>query len=206
MKINKILTYKKFLILLILIPFLFGGPVVEAEKAPEQETKVEAKPLDNRAKILQAYLAKHNSPLQYQSQDFIDAADQYNLDWRLVASIAGTESTFGKFIPGGYNAWGWGVYGTQAIYFDSWRDGIFTVSEGLRKNYLNKGLNDPYAINKVYAASPTWGSHVSFFLNEIAKFQKDYETNTTLSYTNKFLAPVAGTSANLAFKLTSIDN
>lgn len=203
---NKILSFKRFLILLVLIPFLFGGPAVLAEQTTEHEVQLESKSMDNRAKILQAYLSKHNSPMQYQSQDFIDAADQYDLDWKLVAAIAGTESTFGKHIPGGYNAWGWGIYGTQAIYFDSWRDGIFTVSEGLRKNYLNKGLNDPYAMNRVYAASPTWGAHVSFFLAEMEEFQKVYESKPALNPANNLLAPTAGTSANLAFKFISIDN
>ena len=200
------LSYKKFLVLLILIPFLTGGPAVLAEQTPKVETKIESKPLDRRAKILQAYLAKYNSPLKNQAQDFVDAADQYNLDWKLVAAISGTESTFGKFIPGGYNAWGWGVYGTQAIYFDSWKDGIFTVSEGLRKNYLNKGLNNPYAINKIYAASPTWGNHVSFFLNDMEKFQKQYEAKSTLNPSVNLMPSTAGSSANLAFKFISIDN
>lgn len=195
---ERIFSYRKLLIVLILIPFLTGESAVLAEQTIEPEPerqRVESKPLDNRAKILQTYLSKFNSPLQYQAQDFIDAADQYNLDWKLVAAIAGTESTFGKFTPGGYNAWGWGVYGTQAIYFDSWREGIFTVSEGLRKNYLNKGLNDPYAINRAYAASPAWGSHVSFFLNDMEKFQRNYEAKSALNST-----------ADLAFKFIPIDN
>ncbi|MDO8570527.1 MAG: hypothetical protein Q7R97_02995 [Candidatus Daviesbacteria bacterium] len=200
-----------FIVILLLIILQTRTTAYAAEKAAGASAvlaSIQAEKLpDNRAQNLKKILTSYNSPMADNADDFVRIADKYNLDWKLVAAIAGVESYFGQHVPyNSYNAWGWGVYGTQAIYFDSWRDGIFTVSEGLRKNYLNKGLNDPYAINKVYAASPTWGSHVSFFLNEIAKFQKDYETNTTLSYTNKFLAPVAGTSANLAFKLTSIDN
>lgn len=137
--------------------------------------QVESKKLDNRAKILSEYLAQFNSPLQNHAQDFIEAADTYNLDWKMVASIAGVESTFGKHIPGGYNAWGWGVYGTQAIYFNSWRDGIFTVSKGLRENYLNKGLTDPYSINRIYAASPSWGKNVSYFMQDLEKFASDFK-------------------------------
>lgn len=130
--------------------------------------------MDERAKILQEYLFRYNSPLRNHTQDFVEAADLYSLDWKLVAAISGVESTFGKAIPGGYNAWGWGVYGTQAIYFKSWRDGIYTVSAGLRQNYLDKGLTNPYEINRIYAASPTWGSHVSYFLQDIENFEKDY--------------------------------
>ena len=164
----------------ILLTFLLLSPIVkaEAENVIENNTsseQIQAKKLDNRAVILTKYLAKYNSPLQYHAQDFIDAAKTYDLDWKMVVSIAGVESTFGKHIPGGYNGWGWGVYGTQAIYFESWKDGIYTVSKGLREGYLNKGLTDPYSINRVYAASPTWGKNVTYFMNDLEKFAKEFE-------------------------------
>lgn len=199
---------KKIAILILLIPFIFQGPVLAKEEEPiTQSENIESKEIDKRTMILQAYLAKYNSPLQYQSQHFVEAADKYSLDWKLVAAISGVESTFGKFVPGGtypaytsYNAWGWGVYGTQAIYFGSWKNGIYTVSEGLRKNYFNKGLQDPYSINRVYAASPTWGSRVSYFLADMEKFQKEYEQNTPDMISYDFVSQTAGTSAILALK------
>lgn len=137
------------------------------------------KKMDREAEILSGYLAKHNSPLQYHAQDFVDAAKEYDLDWRLVAAISGVESTFGKFIPGGYNGWGWGVYGTQSIYFDSWKDGIYTVSRGLRENYIDKGYTEPYSMNRMYATSPRWGAKVTFFMNEIDKFANEYDQTIT---------------------------
>lgn len=146
-----------------------------------RESTIEFKALDQRALILTEYFAQYNSPLEYHAQDFVDAADTYGVDWKLVPAIAGVESTFGKFIPGGhapssisYNAWGWGVYGDQSLGFKSWRDGIFTVTGGLKKNYIDKGLTDPYAMNRIYAASPTWGSKVSYFLGSISKFADSY--------------------------------
>jgi hypothetical protein len=177
---------KKFFVLVSLISLMLLRPGAAGEidamdysvrsDRSKQIGEVHSKKLDARAEILAEYLAKYNSPLQYHAQDFIDAADTYNVDWKLVPSIAGVESTFGKHIPGGhgeyisYNAWGWGVYGDQSLGFRSWRDGIYTVTGGLRTGYLNKGLTDPYAINRVYAASPTWGAHVTFFLNDLDKF------------------------------------
>jgi len=158
-----------FVILFLSTLFLnFGG------KAFAIDSNIQTKKTDVETKILTDYLAKYNSPMKDQAQDFIDAARAYNVDWKLVPAIAGVESTFGKFIPGGYNAWGWGVYGTQAIYFTSWRDGIFTVTKGLKENYINKGLTDPFAMNRIYAASPYWGGHVSYFLQDIEKFEKEY--------------------------------
>lgn len=174
----------------------------EPAKATQVEAVIEAKTMDRRAKILQAYLAKHNAPLQYHAQDFVEAADQYNLDWKFVAAVSGVESTFGKHVPGGtdpefssFNGWGWGVYGTQSLGFDSWRDGIFTVSKGLRENYFDKGLTEPYAINKKYAASPHWGKNVTFFLNDIAKFEAEYVEEENLQSSANLEVKEAGESA-----------
>lgn len=162
----------KLIAVSLLIPLIFQSQQASAKRGIEPAAQIEVKSLDSEARVLSNYLAKYNSPLQYHAQDFIDAANQYDLDWKLLPSIAGVESTFGKQIPGGYNAWGWGVYGNQAIYFQSWREGIFEVARGLRENYLNRGLEDPYAINRVYAASPRWGSKVSFFMKDLDNFSK----------------------------------
>lgn len=205
---------KRILLAAVLIPFLFNGTAVAQtpvfSPTPVQEMTFEVKQLDYRAKILQDYLTKFNSPLALHAQDFIEAADTHQLDWKLVPAIAGVESTFGKRTPGNslypsYNGWGWGVYGTQAIYFKSWREGIFTVSEGLRKNYFNKGLTTPTTINPVYAASKTWGRNVDFFMNEMEKFANSYEssnldTSKELKPLIKFDGDVAGKSAKLASK------
>lgn len=149
---------------------------VEAQKTPEPNHQVgviESKEIDPRADILKSYLAKYNSPLQNNSQDFIDAADEYGVDWKLVPAIAGVESTFGQFTPGGFNGWGWGVYGDNRIYFQSWRHAIFTITKGLKEGYIDRGLITPAAMNKKYASSPTWGTKVSYFINDIEKFQKN---------------------------------
>ncbi|MBI2601242.1 glucosaminidase domain-containing protein [Candidatus Daviesbacteria bacterium] len=191
---NKILTALLVLTILTATQLTLAKPVVAVQINSDVETKKE----DQRVKILADYLAKYNSPLQYHAQDFIDAADEYGIDWRLVPAIAGVESTFGRFIPGGYNAWGWGVYGTQAIYFTSWKDGIFTVSKGLKENYISKGLTDPYAMNRIYAASPAWGWKVDYFLKDIDSFSREY--NNLPIPANGLLAKIAGNSAQIALK------
>jgi hypothetical protein len=168
---------------------------------------VEAKQIDYRAQILYKYLAAKNSPLQYHAQDFIDAADTYGIDWKLVPSIAGVESTYGQHIPGGhqpefttYNAWGWGVYGNQAHGFKSWRDGIFTVSQGLKTRYIDRGLTNPYAMNKVYASSPTWGAKVTNLLSDLTVFsqkeQKNFKSKTKIKIDSQ--ENIAGASAKIA--------
>lgn len=164
---------KNFKLILAALPLLFITNL-SIEEAPQyvlEQKQPEIKELDERAKILADYFASYNSPFEYQAQDFIDAADQHGVDWKLVPAIAGVESTFGKQSYG-YNAWGWGIYGDNTLNFKSWRDGIYTVTAGLKENYIDKGLTNPYAMNKVYAASPAWGWKVDFFMKDLEKFNQ----------------------------------
>lgn len=192
------------LALSIIAPLLlsFQPKEIRAQKEyqiPTQEMDISMQQLDPRAVILRDYFAQYDSPLQYHAQDFIDAADTYHVDWKLVPAIAGTESTFGKFTPGGYNGWGWGVYGDQAIYFSSWRDAIFTVTKGIKENYIDKGLTDPYSMNFVYAASPYWGAHVDYFLHDIDAFAAKYPQTPKIASGHSGIEETsAGTSAKLA--------
>lgn len=200
----------RLLLLLAILSVLLHprGDLAVPDNAPVQAYTIETRTLDPRARVLYAYLLKHNAPLANHSQDFVDAADKYNLDWRFVAAVSGVESTFGKHVPGGnspqfssFNGWGWGVYGTQALYFKNWREGIFTVSEGLRKNYFDQGLTEPHAINRKYAASPFWGRNVTYFLQDISRFESEYQPRSNrgqLPVQINLESQIAGNSATLA--------
>ena len=193
-KTNKILFSVLTILILLFISTI--KPVVSEKVEKEAlDEAISAKRVDPKVEVLAAYLAKHNSPLQYHAQDFIDASNTYDLDWRLVAAISGVESTFGKFIPGGFNGWGWGVYGKNALYFKSWRDGIFTVSQGLRERYVNRGLTEPFSMNRIYATSPTWGWRVNYFMQDMDTFAKQSVPNYELVEVNVPKAKVAVTSA-----------
>ena len=108
-----------------------------------------------------------------EGRHFVAEADRLGLDWKLVAAIAGVESTFGHRVPrNSYNAWGWGIFtGKQdGIHFATWADGITTVSEGLKNRYVNRGAKTIEQIGRIYAASPTWSRKVNFFLAKIEAF------------------------------------
>ena len=134
---------------------------------------------DNRTKLLEEFLKQYDSPLTPHAEDFVKYADKYDLDWKLVASISGLESTFGKAIPyDSYNGWGWGIYGDNMIRFSSWTEGIKTVSQGLRTNYINKlGSENVYEIGRLYAASPTWADRVTYFMEKIEEFKNQKLAN-----------------------------
>jgi len=134
-----------------------------------------AKTPDSRAKILREFLGQYDSPLVTFASDFVEIADKYNFDWKLVAAISGVESTFGQQIPyDSFNGWGWGIYGDNVIRFSSWKDGIETVSEGLKSNYIDKwGAKDVWEIGRIYADSPTWAQRVNYFMKKIDEFKNE---------------------------------
>lgn len=203
---SKKLTNIQIGILIALVAVWFSWLIAPSLNQPKvakiyyqtQETMPTIK-VDNRAKVLRKYLAKHNAPLTDSAEDFVAAADANGVDWRLVASISGVESTFGKHIPGGYNGWGWGVYGENRIYFTSWKDAIDTITVALKKDYIDKGYKDPMAMNRKYAASQTWGQKVTFFMNDIQRFADQNQVSEVVVVAKPELKTVtAGTSANLS--------
>lgn len=122
--------------------------------------------VDLRVSQLRAFLEKYNSPLVPYAGKFIAEADKNGLDWRLVASITGVESTFGKQIPyNSFNAYGW-VNGDYN--FQSWPASIEIVSKTLRENYINKGAVSIDQIARRYAPpSTTWAWKVRYFMKKI---------------------------------------
>lgn len=177
---------KKLFFLIILISLLsttsrdaFAAAISSVPSAQLQPNSIKQEE-DSRVKILKEFLKKYNSPLAENANDFVSFADKYSLDWKLVTAISGLESTFGQQIPyNSYNGWGWGIYGNNVIYFSSWKEGIETVSRGLRENYLDKwGTTNIYEIGEMYAASPTWASRVTYLMDTIAEFALANPKNT----------------------------
>ncbi len=164
-----------FIVLVITFSLLPGRVLAAPDHGAEAGQLVaHIVPEDTRVEHLRAYLASHDSPLTESADAFVAEADKNSLDWRLVAAIAGTESTFGKHIPtGSFNAWGWGIpTGAQSgIGFKNWEQGIATVSDGLAKNYFGRGAKTLYDVGWIYAANGiSWGNHVTFFINQIDAF------------------------------------
>lgn len=121
---------------------------------------------DGRAANLKLFFRRYNSPL-YEHADFIvKTADKYQFDYRLLPAIAMIESGLCRQIPSGsHNCWGWGIYGNTVTRFVSYEDAIETVSRGLRKNYLDKGMTTASQIMASYAPSSTsWAHNVNTFL------------------------------------------
>jgi hypothetical protein len=134
----------------------------------------ETQEFDNRVSKLKKFLSAQNSPLEDYAEDFVYWADQYELDYRLVPSITGVESSFGKKIPiNSFNAYGWN---NGNYLFKSWPQSIEHVSNTLKNKYYQKGANNIEKIAKRYAPpSKNWAYNVKYFMNKIDPIPLRYE-------------------------------
>ncbi len=131
---------------------------------------------DGKAAIIQQYLARHHSPLAPYAQKIVDEAESNDLDWRLTTAICMQESNCGKNIPfDSYNAWGWAIHSTYTKHFETWESAIETVTQGLKTDYIDRGLTTPEQIMTRYcplsiAKGGTWAEAVEYFMWELENF------------------------------------
>jgi hypothetical protein len=128
------------------------------------------------AAMLDAYLASKGSPMAGQGAAFVASGMRWQVDPRLLVAIAGAESSFGQVTCGPNNAWGWACPNDPAD-FATWAAGIDTVTQGLRRYYLDEGRTSVSLIQQKYcpvgaANDPTglnshWTGNVTKFLVEL---------------------------------------
>ncbi len=128
---------------------------------------------DGRSRVIEAFFEGYKSQLTIYSKTFIEVADKYQLDYRLLPAIAMQESNGGRKIPkDSNNPFGFGIYGSTLVKFSSWEEGIETVGKALRENYLNHGLHTPEQIMAKYtppslAKGGPWAKGVTQFMEEL---------------------------------------
>ncbi|HTK03191.1 MAG TPA: hypothetical protein VL401_00245 [Alphaproteobacteria bacterium] len=163
----KIFTYIFAAILLFVINVknVSAQELVAGESAKLKVNSEETE-FDFRVSNLKNFLEKHNSPLVEYADEFVNSADTYGIDYRLVPAISGVESTFGKHIPyKSYNAYGWA---NGEYKFTSWENSIDHVSKTLKLKYIDRGAPSIAKIARRYAPpSTTWGRNVGFFMTKI---------------------------------------
>lgn len=129
--------------------------------------------IDARAQIIKDFFQEYKSSLADLSDVFIQVSDKYQLDWRLLPAIAMQESQGARrIIKGSYNPFGYGIYGTLVVRFQSWDEAIERVGRALREDYLNQGLNTPYQIMAKYTPPSlkkdgAWAKGVSSFMSKL---------------------------------------
>jgi len=168
-----------FLSIMVLISLLSPSYVRASEEKKETyqtatlANELSDEKIDNRAFRLQKFLERRDSPMAKAASQFVKEADRLGIDWRLVAAISGNESYFGWYTPeNSFNGWGWAVW-TGMSYgasFTNWEEGITTVSEGLKFDYIDRGFTTVEQIGTKYAADPQWAWKVNHFMKEIEAF------------------------------------
>jgi hypothetical protein len=104
---------------------------------------------DHRAANLHQFFSKYKCPEPYNEDAYVQAANAYNLDYRILPAVSVQESSCGKHYPVvTNNLWGWDSAQTG---FGSIREGIDFVSEQLAggRHYQGKSL-----IQKLRAYNP----------------------------------------------------
>jgi len=104
---------------------------------------------DPRTIRLKKFLNKLHCPVAYLSEEFVRAADDNHLDWRLLPSIAIIESGGGKaYIREKNNIFGWGG---GEVYFTSVSAGLHTVAHELGRAPLYRRHN---SLGKLHLYNP----------------------------------------------------
>ena len=172
---SKVLTATLLALILAVLPVREAYAQEIASGSSASLKTLDVKPgNDYRVTALKRYLDKNGSPLADYAQVFVDYADKYNIDYRLVPAISGVESTFGKQIPiNSFNAYGWagGEY-----RFASWEDSIMEVTKTLKSNYIEKGAVTIDQIARIYCPpSSTWAGKVKYFVGKIDPLPLNYD-------------------------------
>ena len=114
---------------------LFAAPITISIQQPLVMSHTE--PDDPRLKLIWQYFADRDCPLRDSAADFLIAADQNELDWRLLPSISMIESSGGKDYRNN-NVFGWD---SCREVFPSVQAGIHFVASKLAKSRLYKDKN-----------------------------------------------------------------
>jgi|SRR5579871_2456637 len=133
-------------------------------------------PDDPRLQRLVDFFEKRDSPLSHHAVDFLIAADENALDWRLLPSISMVESSGGKDYRNN-NVFGW----------DSCNEGFTSVREGIHfvagqlansRRYRNKSLD---AKLRTYNPDPDYPNRVKAFMRTLAPTEEALLVPPTLN-------------------------
>lgn len=117
---------------------------------------------DHRWSNLHQFFSKYKCPEPHYEDAYIQAANTYNLDYRLLPAISIIESTCGKHQR--YSNW-WGFW-SATKGFDSVPEGIDFVSSQLASGryYKDKTINQKL---RAYNPNPEYAGKVERLMKEI---------------------------------------
>jgi hypothetical protein len=115
-----------------------GLVAVQGAADPDPRIPTVTVQTDPRLIRIKQFFLQRDCPAHVYAEDFLHAADQHNLDWRLLPSLSFVESTGGKDAHNN-NMFGWDNCNSA---FRSSREGIYRVASqlGRSKLYRNKSI------------------------------------------------------------------
>ncbi len=120
--------------------------------------------MDVRAVRLGMFFEKRNCPLKPYIDDFITAADKYDIPYNLLPAIATIESSCGKrYPPATNNVVGWN---SAKSGFESIPQSIDFVSDKLANGHYYKGKSIEKKL-ATYCPNPTYPQRVLNIMKEI---------------------------------------
>ncbi|HME10283.1 MAG TPA: hypothetical protein VKG25_24740 [Bryobacteraceae bacterium] len=127
--------------------------------------------VDARLVRLQQFFEARDCPLREVAGDFLQAADRYALDWRLLPSISMIESSGGKDYRNN-NVFGWD---SPLQNFASVREGIHYVAAQLARSnrYKNKSLDGKL---RTYNPNPEYSGKVKAVMHAMGPSDPQTET------------------------------
>jgi hypothetical protein len=142
---------------------VFAGAALQPGNLPFDQRDYQNDP---RFHALRSFFEKRGCPAARVSSAFLQAADDYNLDWRLLPSLSFIESTGGKAARNN-NLFGWD---NGKASFQSMSAGIHTVGFRLANSdlYRDKELDELLATYNPYAG---YGEKVKSVMRRIAPAQ-----------------------------------
>ena len=155
------------------------SPNLNSPLNPDPEPSV--KP-DIRTLRLRSFLGRLRCPVAYLAQDFIEAADDNQLDWRLLPSISVVESGGGKAARNN-NIFGWNN-GNQL--FPTLRAGINQVAFKLGKSALYRD-KDSEAKLRIYNPDETYAHTVIDVMNRISPVANLVPASRLMRRQNEFV-------------------
>lgn len=156
---------KQLMVLLGLFALPFSTrfeSVADARPTPPVKPPQPSSP-DARAVRLKNFLSRLHCPVTYLAEDFVHAADEYQLDWRLLPSISVIESGGGKAYRNN-NIFGWDQ-GNQA--FPTIRAGLNEVAFKLGRSPLYRNRDSAGKL-RLYNPDESYASTVLTVMNRIS--------------------------------------
>ncbi len=152
-------------------------PKIQSKEESRNETKIVTTVIesaDARAQIIAKFLERYNSPIkpyEFYGKKFVEIADRYQIDFRLLPAIAMQESNLCKTTnpDAPHNCLGFGIHKSGTLDFDSYEDGFERAGSELKSYYIDQGLVTVEQIESKYTPSSngSWASSVNQWMAEM---------------------------------------